>query len=403
MKLLKITSYYSSYIEEFFAARPELATKSYAQQKAALDFDAFGWSDAWSLALAPHGFEVMEVTYNVEQMQRAWAKENSVPDAQRLDVQDIALVQIRRFQPEVLWFDDCNIDLLKRIRSEVPSIKLVLGWVGSALPPSDIWRHLDLTLSCAPESVEYLRGKGFQAEVLSHGFDPRIPGRLVARDKRIDFSFIGQLLRGSQFHLQRERILTELAAISRIEIFSPSARFGWQDDLSALWKAAVFDVRETLKKLGCSDRSLRSLPVVRNSYRFESRPQRPVNPKLKAFLKAPVYGLAMYQVVRDSKMTLNIHADSSPRFASNMRLFETTGLGTCLVTDWKENLPELFEPDAEVVVYRSAEECVEKVRWLLDHPEECEAIARAGQKRTLRDHSFTPRAGLLDQIIRKRV
>jgi spore maturation protein CgeB len=48
-------------------------------------------------------------------------------------------------------------------------------------------------------------------------------------------------------------------------------------------------------------------------------------------------------------MTLNIHADSSPTHASNMRLLDATGEGTCLVTEWKENLHELFEPEKEVV------------------------------------------------------
>ena len=43
-----------------------------------------------------------------------------------------------------------------------------------------------------------------------------------------------------------------------------------------------------------------------------------------------------------------------------MRLFEATGSGACLVTDWKENLGELFEPDVEVVTYRSVAECVKK-------------------------------------------
>jgi spore maturation protein CgeB len=108
----------------------------------------------------------------------------------------------------------------------------------------------------------------------------------------------------------------------------------------------------------------------------------------------------MFQILCDSKMTLNIHADSSPQFASNMRLFETTGVGTCLITDWKENLPELFVPDKEVVTYRNAQECAEKMKWLLDHPQERAEIAAAGMARTLREHTFMHRAVELDRIIR---
>jgi spore maturation protein CgeB len=84
-----------------------------------------------------------------------------------------------------------------------------------------------------------------------------------------------------------------------------------------------------------------------------------------------------------------------------MRLFEATGVGTCLITDWKDNLHDLFEPDREVVTYRSPQECVEKVKWLLEHPQEREAIAQAGQARTLKDHTFDQRAIELDYIIRR--
>ena len=82
-----------------------------------------------------------------------------------------------------------------------------------------------------------------------------------------------------------------------------------------------------------------------------------------------------------------------------MRLYEATGVGTCLLTDWKPNLHELFEPDKEVVAYQSPEECVEKIKWLLEHPEERERIAQAGQARTLQKHTFAQRAIQLNEII----
>jgi spore maturation protein CgeB len=44
---------------------------------------------------------------------------------------------------------------------------------------------------------------------------------------------------------------------------------------------------------------------------------------------------------------------------------------------------------------------LEKARWLLDHPREREAIALAGQARTLRDHTYIKRAAELDLIIRE--
>jgi spore maturation protein CgeB len=101
------------------------------------------------------------------------------------------------------------------------------------------------------------------------------------------------------------------------------------------------------------------------------------------------------------RLAFNNHIDISPVSASNMRLFEATGVGTCLITDEKQNLHELFEPGKEVVTYVSAEDCVEKVQYLIENENDRRAIAEAGQRRTLRDHTFKDRAARIDEIIRK--
>jgi spore maturation protein CgeB len=74
-----------------------------------------------------------------------------------------------------------------------------------------------------------------------------------------------------------------------------------------------------------------------------------------------------------------------------MRLYEATGVGSMLLTDAKSNLHELFEPDAEVVTYCDADELAGRIEYFLDHDEERRAIARAGQERTLRDHTYAKR------------
>lgn len=403
MKLLKITTFYPSYLNDFYRKQPGLAQKSYSEQKAALDYDAFGWADFWSNALTPLDYEVMEIAFNAEAMQRAWAKENSISNPASINLGKIVLAQTNKFKPDVLWFDDHNVDILKAIRSEVSSIHLVLGWAGSSIPRSNVWRYIDLILSCAPETVEYFKNAGLPAAQLHHGFDPRINERLKARSKQIDFSFIGQLIRSNQFHLQREYLLEQLATRVGIDIFSPSEDLGWKDDLRAYLMAGSYGGMKVLKAVGVPESALRTLPIIGRAVDLSSRPLRPVNPVLNKFMKPGIFGLEMYQVLRDSKITLNVHADSSPRFASNMRLFETTGVGTCMVTDWKDNLPGLFETDKEVVTYKTVDECVNKVTWLLDHSKEREDIAHAGQSRTLRDHSFAHRALILNKIIKDKL
>ena len=59
----------------------------------------------------------------------------------------------------------------------------------------------------------------------------------------------------------------------------------------------------------------------------------------------------------------------------------------------------MFPPGKEVVAYRTPEECVELVRYYLDHDAERERIARAGQDRTLREHTCHQRMRRLVDIV----
>lgn len=399
MKLLRITTHYPSYIKDFYLRNPGLSDKSYNEQKTILDTDAFGWSDSWFHSLSPLGYEVMEVSKNVEPMQRTWAGENDLHNPTSLNLEEIAFAQVKKFKPEVLWIDDLSGKLLKRIRSDVPSVRLVLGWVGSAMLQTEIWRQTDLVLSCAQESVDRLRSAGIAAAQLHHGFDPRINARLKNGPKTIDFSFIGQLIRSNQFHLHRDRLLEKLSSEMEILIFSPSANINWRETGTAILMMACYDVANILKNCGLSNSSIKIIPAIGKAAHWPFRPVLPVNRKIKPFMKDPLFGLKMFQILRDSKVNLNIHADSSPVFASNMRLFESTGVGTCLLTDWKGNIGQLFEPDKEIVVYKSFDECLEKAKWLLGHPKERDEIGLAGQKRTLKDHTYANRAVELHHLI----
>ena len=178
MKLLLLTSVYPQYVRDFYAVHPELSSGSYSLQREAIDFDAYSWNGVWGHWLKPHGYQVDEVILNMEPLQRAWARENDVPDWQRVGLEQVAIAQIKSSKPDILWCEVLDEGFLKRVLSETPSIKLVLGWVGSAIPRTDVWRHMHLVLSCAAESVEYFERHGIRSLHFDHAFDPRINERL---------------------------------------------------------------------------------------------------------------------------------------------------------------------------------------------------------------------------------
>jgi len=129
----------------------------------------------------------------------------------------------------------------------------------------------------------------------------------------------------------------------------------------------------------------------------------PATSLIRRSFRGEAWGLQMYRILAESQIGLNRHIDLSERFANNMRLFEATGVGTLLLTDWKDNLHELFEVGKEVVAYRTPQECAELVKHYLEHDGERRAVAKAGQERTLRDHTYQQRMKELADIVRKHV
>jgi spore maturation protein CgeB len=60
----------------------------------------------------------------------------------------------------------------------------------------------------------------------------------------------------------------------------------------------------------------------------------------------------------------------------------------------------LFEAGKEVIVYDSTEECAELIRYYLQHEKERTRIARAGQERTLKEHTYYHRMQELLDILK---
>jgi spore maturation protein CgeB len=107
----------------------------------------------------------------------------------------------------------------------------------------------------------------------------------------------------------------------------------------------------------------------------------------------------MFKLMCQSRIILNCHCDFAENYANNLRLFEATGCGALLITDYKDNLNDLFEVGKEVVAFRSSEDCIDLIHYYMKHPREARLIA--GQRRTLRDHSYVKRMGEISKILEK--
>ncbi len=79
---------------------------------------------------------------------------------------------------------------------------------------------------------------------------------------------------------------------------------------------------------------------------------------------------------------------SKPDRYSRLRDIEAPMMGACYLTEWTEELEQLYVIGEEIETYRTAEEMVEKIAELKSSNQKRQLLRRRGQKRALQDHTI---------------
>lgn len=351
MRILIVDSCYPAFLDAHYARTPSLDSRSYDEQWRSLMGTFFGTSDAYSHFLGELGQSAKEVIVNCSSMQSAWLREHRTQPGSGTN-EEILLLQAAAFEPEVVYVQNLHVLSDETLVALRQLGGFVVGQIASAAPPPERLRKFDLILTSFPHFVDDFRRQGVRSEYFRIGFDPRVLDALGPQTPPArDVVFVGAL--NALRHRRGNRALT---------------------------------------------RAARHLPVEFWGYDLRGRP--PWSPIRRRYHGA-AWGLEMYALLRSARIVLNRHIAEAGPFANNMRLYESTGVGSLLLTDAKVNLPDLFEPGTEVVVYETADDLVDRVRHFLAHEDERSAVARAGQARTLRDHTYAVRMAELVEILER--
>jgi len=89
---------------------------------------------------------------------------------------------------------------------------------------------------------------------------------------------------------------------------------------------------------------------------------------------------------------LNINQKPNTMHGLNFRSFEAAAAGSVVFNENVADLPGIFEPDKEVVVYQSVEELIEKFAGISENKPLKDKITKGGLRRTLSEHTFVHRA-----------
>jgi ubiquinone/menaquinone biosynthesis C-methylase UbiE len=349
-----LNTFYEGFMQALYRRQPHLAQAGYAVQHQAVQQALFGDSDFYSQGIAAAGWNADDLIVNVEPLQRAWGVENGFGGSGLA----IAQAQLDKIRPDVLYIQDMHLIGAEFLAAVRPLVKLIVGQIASPFGSHIPITQYDIVITSFPHYVERFRQMGVTAYYQPLAFEPRVLGSvrsLPFAARPIDCSFVGGI---SGLHTVGTRLLESLVTTTPLRIWG---------------------------------------------YGAESLPEESA---LRQRHQGEVWGSDMFAVLASSRITVNRHVDVAENYANNMRLFEATGCGALLITDYKDNLHELFEIGTEVVAYRSAGECAELINYYLAHPAEAEAIAQAGQRRTLREHSYAQRmaktAELLERHLRYR-
>jgi hypothetical protein len=397
MRILVLNADYPRFLTWLYRRQSGLESADYATQMAARNKSLFGVADFYSRNFTALGHAAAEIHVNNPWLQAAWAREHgmAVEPAQpsaaigsrtlpawlqravtpfkpmlrplarkvglspRLDAQaeKILLAQIEDFKPDlVLNQDTFHVDTALMRRMKRIGNPILIGQIGIAPSRGEDWSVYDLLMSQLSATANFFRSLGVHAEVSHLAFEPAILGALAAAPAMdTDVSFVGTV---SPDHRQRIALLEAVA--------------GHYD----------------LKLFGNPPKTL------------------PASSPLHRCFQGEVWGADMYQALRRSRITLNSHIDMAGREAGNMRLFEATGIGAFLLTDFKDNLHTLFAPDREVAVWRSIDDCLMAIDRALSNDALRAEIARAGQARTMAQHTYRHRTseilGFVEQIRARR-
>lgn len=372
LRFMQIHTFYSQYLASLYDQRPNLAQTDFATQMRVLEQDGFSAIHMFGFHLAPLGYQTQVVIGNNLASQYAWAFENGMVTGPRRapSLQEILIAQVEAFDPDILYLSDpINYDSrFVRLLSRRP--RMILGWRAADVPTDWDVSEFDVMLSCL---------KRMREAAIQHGarealhFYPGLPMFLAEAVKDVpvsnDVCFYGQV--------------------------NPSQ-----------YQARIRDLHDVTQLCLESGISLR----MHLSGNLQA-----ATPLTRAANAGPLYGLAMYAAIKSSRLIFDVRGsiarrddkgqthDLAGKETANMRLFEATGLGACLVTEQYDNLGELFTVGKEIVTYSSKQELLDVLRYYHEHEEERSAIAAAGLARCRRDHSMETRLRELDTIIRARL
>lgn len=260
----------------------------------------------------------------------------------------ITRLQIEEIEPDFLWnFDPINFPLLPRNKMSNKIIKI--AQIGSPIKSEILLKNYSSIITSHPEYLQEYSQKFKNTYLIKAAFDKEHYIRSNWLERPIMTSFVGSI---SRSHVNRLNFLEELSQKIELKTFG----FGF-DTLS------------------------------------------PIS-KLRGQWGGEVWGQKYYDILSKTRVSINYHADFVKNNSTNLRIFESTGMGTILLTNHTKDLEKIFEIDVEVISFKNLSEAKDKIDFIMKNPSIGQSIADAGRNRTHISHNYDVRTSEILQKVR---
>ena len=268
-------------------------------------------------------------------------------------------------------YSSINIEILKEIKLISNYSPYIILYVGFPIPV-EYYKYIDLVLFRNFFLERKFSNYAKDSEIYHHSFDETLNNYFDNDDKKIfPMSFVGSSTGGIALeHNYRYQILYKLlneSVIQNVFLYEVVDRsqliryynlyvkknFGIQGlkVFEQLIRLIIFFNKNIFKRyFKFFELILKDIKAVeKNSLDYFG----PLKKNFKNVMEAK-FGLDYYNIIKKSKISLNIHSNFSKNdFGFNIRNFEVMGLGSCLLVNDGKDLDKLFVKDEDLKVFKN--------------------------------------------------
>ena len=98
----------------------------------------------------------------------------------------------------------------------------------------------------------------------------------------------------------------------------------------------------------------------------------------------------MPKIIKCSKINLNL-TNKPIKTGLPLRIFDLMACGGFVLSNYQSEIPDIFIPDEDIVLYESIPDMINKIDYYLTHEDERMTIAQNGYNKVKESHSYDQR------------